>query len=597
MRATLRTVTAALLLTATIPLVLAQTEPETADSGSQDFVETGSLTEGAPDIATEASTSRITIDLRDVELRDVIMLFSRMEGVNLIAATSNLNLQVSAKLDDVEWRPALQSILSVHNMAMKETPPGSGVYQIIDRPPDAPDPLVVQTLFLRYATVNEVRGVIQNMLPSDAQLSVFPSRNAMVLRSTEANIAEIESVIKELDIQQRQVCVETQFFELNDEASKQLGIRWDSLEEFGLRLDAGPFDWTDEITRERTRSDSLTRSDTRGSSDVLTRYYDVDGRPYESEENLSFVENPGDSSYTRVSERTPTREFTDSVDLSQTASSEVSDLFAQTISQNKAAILDVDGFNVVISALRTADGVSVVSNPKIIVSSGQTNAFFSVGTREPIIKKTIKRGTVDSPGDEIVANLDTQISTDFIRNGYLNTGIELRVVPVVKTEELIEAEIVPSLRRKVGDKTVEGNTWPIISVKEISTQFTLRSGQTVAIGGLTDTSSNKQVTSIPVLGAIPIIGKYLFSHEKDVKELSETIIFVTLSLADAATINTDAGIPVRSELIHEKKRELDARAKMLHEKRMQIEEEETSDSQVKVEDAGLAGTETLEIDS
>jgi type II secretory pathway component GspD/PulD (secretin) len=294
------------------------------------------------------------------------------------------------------------------------------------------------------------------------------------------------------------------------------------------------------------------------------------------EEGLAFIESPGDGIVYRTSTLTPTRETTDSVDLSQTASSDVSDIFAQTISQNKAAILDVDGFDVVISALKRAEGVTVVSNPKIIVSSGQTNAFFSVGVREPIIKKTIKRGTIDSPGDEIIANLDTQISTDFIRNGYLNTGIELRVIPVVKTDELIEAKIIPSLRRKVGEKTVEGNSWPVISVKEIATQFTLRSGQTVAIGGLTDTVTDREVSSIPVLGAIPIIGKYLFSHEKDVKKQSETIIFVTLSLADASIIKDDAAIPLHSQLIYDKKRDMDAQARIRREKRELRQNENTA---------------------
>jgi type II secretory pathway component GspD/PulD (secretin) len=184
------------------------------------------------------------------------------------------------------------------------------------------------------------------------------------------------------------------------------------------------------------------------------------------------------------------------------------------------------------------------------VANGATNAVFSVGDREPIIRTEIQRGTIDSPGDIITAELDTDVNTEYISDGYLATGIDLRVIPVVKTDNLIEAEIIPSLRRKTDDKFVAGNSWPIISVKEIRTRFTLRSGQTVAIGGLTDTSNLKDTTQIPFLGSIPLIGKYLFSHTEDVKKQVETIIFVTLSLAQPETLYDNVGIPLNADLVH-----------------------------------------------
>ena len=129
----------------------------------------------------------------------------------------------------------------------------------------------------------------------------------------------------------------------------------------------------------------------------------------------------------------------------------------------------------------------------------------------------------------------------------------------MKIENLIEAQIEPSLRRKVGIKEVEGNSWPIISVKEIKTQFTLESGQTVAIGGLTDTTDDKKTSKIPLLGDIPLIGKYLFSHTKDVKSQVETIIFVTLTLVDPRELSKHEGIPERAELVHKRLIQAEAR--------------------------------------
>ena len=507
-----------------------------------------------PDIDQPASStsrpSQISISLDDVELIDVVRMFSRIASANIIANPEILTARVTVNLDDVEWRPALASILSMHNLALVERPQGSGVFTVVDQPPDAPVPMTVKTIFLDYTTVDEVTAVVERMLSPGANLSTFPSRNAMVIRDTEDSLNDIMRVIAQIDIQSKQVVVETQFMELNDRALKQLGVRWDALAELGVNFQAGPFVTQRESERIRGREDSLERRDSLVRRDQSDRYYDMFGTQIERTEFEVFeVAGLPPQIITRVE---PTRTIDSREERSRVAASDILDSTTRAVTTGSAAILNVDSLNIVLSALKSTDGVSIVSNPKIIVASGSTNAFFSVGEREPIIRRTILRGTTDSPGDQIVAELDTGINTDYIRSGYLNTGIELLVVPTVKTDDLIEARIEPSLRRKIGEKAVDGNVWPVIAVKEIRTHFTLESGQTVAIGGLTDTQESKQTSKVPLLGDIPIIGKYLFSHERDETRQTETIIFVTLGLADPMVIGRNEGIPLRSELVHRK---------------------------------------------
>ncbi len=503
------------------------------------------------------SMNLITIALDDVELIDVVRMFSRIANANIIATPSNLTARVTANLDGVEWRPALASILSMHSLALIERPQGSGVYSITSQPADAPEPMIVETIFLDYTTVDEVFPVIERMMTPNGSISTFPSRNAMVIRSTEANLNEMRIVVKNIDIQSQQVCIETQFLELNDSAIKQLGIRWDSLEQLGIGFQAGPFVAQDSRERRSGREDGIIRADRRGAADILDQRYDMFGSQYQvTAVEVTEVEGMAPIIIENID---PTRRISRSIDLSQDATSTIADQFTRTVTESSAAILNVDSLNIVLSALKRTDGVSIVSNPKVIVANGTTNAFFRVGQREPIIKRTIKRGTTDSPGDEITANLDTSVTTDYIRDGYLHTGIELQVVPTVKVDNLIEAQIEPSLRRKIGDKEVDGNSWPIISVKEIKTKFTLQSGQTVAIGGLTDTTESKRTSKIPLLGDIPILGKYLFSHTRDEQSQIETIIFVTLTLVEPRNLTDDQGIPDRAELVHKARIRADIR--------------------------------------
>lgn len=490
----------------------------------------------------------ITIALDDVELIDVVRIFSRIANANIIASPTNLTARVTANLENVAWRPALSSILSMHNLSLQERPQGSGVFSIVQQPADAPEPMIVETVFLEYTTVEEVLPVVERMVGETGSVSTFSSRNAMVIRSTESVLNEVRLVVASIDIQSQQVCIETQFMELNESAIKQLGIRWDSLEQLGVGFQAGPFVMQDQRERITGREDAFIRADSRGAADTLDQRYDMFGTQYQVQ-SVEVTEVEGLSPII-IENIDPTRRITQGTELSQDVTSQITDSFTRTLTESSAAILNVDSLNVVLSALKRTDGVSIVSNPKVIVANGTTNAFFRVGQREPIITRTIRRGTADSPGDEIVSNLDTATSTDYIRDGYLHTGIELKVVPTVKADGLIEAQIEPSLRRKIGDKQVDGNAWPIISVKEIKTRFTLQSGQTVAIGGLTDTTESKRTSKVPLLGDLPIIGKYLFSHTRDEQTQVETIIFVSLTLVEPRELHADQGIPERAELVH-----------------------------------------------
>jgi type II secretory pathway component GspD/PulD (secretin) len=107
--------------------------------------------------------------------------------------------------------------------------------------------------------------------------------------------------------------------------------------------------------------------------------------------------------------------------------------------------------------------------------------------------------------------------------------------------------ITPSLTRKFGDKAAGDNTYPIIDEKTISTIFNLASGQTAAIGGLTEVEDSQIERKVPLLGSIPYLGR-LFSWKQTVSDQRETVIFVTVALANTMDIDAETGLPADSEL-------------------------------------------------
>ena len=109
------------------------------------------LADGSVSIS-EDDAELISISLDDVELEEVVRMFMRIADANIIATASNLTGKVSVNLTDVEWQPAMVSILDMHNLTLIEKTPGSEIYSIVSRPADALEPLVVETIFLDYAT-------------------------------------------------------------------------------------------------------------------------------------------------------------------------------------------------------------------------------------------------------------------------------------------------------------------------------------------------------------------------------------------------------------------------------------------------------------
>lgn len=466
----------------------------------------------AGSVSVSDDSNLISISLDDVEMVDVVRMFTRISDANIIATASNLTGKVTVNLTDVEWRPALISILDMQNLALIEKTPGSEIYSIVRRSPDAPEPLLVETFFLNYASVAEVQTAIQPVLAPVAKMSTFPSRNALVIKTTAPNLDELKTVIASIDKLREQVFIETKFLELNDEAIKDLGINWQALE--GLQFNFGDLEagYNSEKISTSEQEDILTTT-LQDKNVGTTTSVDSDAGKTKSSTFDGRYEN--------------TRDFV----------STLTDDYLRTIEQTRTAILDVDQFNIVLSALKQMNGVSVVSNPKVIVANEEPATIHIGETERPFI------ATVTPATDSANA------FTTYNPGDPVEYGVKLTVTPTVNTSSNITVRIEPELTRFVANSEAPtGQTYPIISTKRIVTQFCLEHGKTVAIGGLTESEDRENIKKIPLLGYIPLIGKYLFSHEHTERIQRETIIFVTVGLATPEGILPEQGLPQDTEL-------------------------------------------------
>lgn len=182
--------------------------------------------------------------------------------------------------------------------------------------------------------------------------------------------------------------------------------------------------------------------------------------------------------------------------------------------------LDATPFNLVLSALKEQGETTVLSNPKITVMNGQP-ALINVGTDVTYID-SIEVDVDDETGDRTFS-----VTTDSVVE-----GVALGVMASIIDADSVVMHLTPITTELVGD-TIEYRQvgfgevgLPVVQIREMSTMVQVNNGEMLIIGGLIDSSDNKDEDFAPVLGDIPLV-RYLFGVEEKRKEKRELVILLT----------------------------------------------------------------------
>ena len=161
--------------------------------------------------------------------------------------------------------------------------------------------------------------------------------------------------------------------------------------------------------------------------------------------------------------------------------------------------------NLSIQALVTQNKAKILSRPSITTMSGE-EATIQVGGEIPY----------------------TTRSSDGWSTVFKNYGIILQLKPIVDSENRITSSVHAEVSNMSGE-SVDGQ--PILDRRRADSVITVRSGATMVIGGLMDSSEQKTINKFPFLGDIPIIGEF-FKYTSKSKDKQELIILVTPYLVE-----------------------------------------------------------------
>jgi pilus assembly protein CpaC len=166
------------------------------------------------------------------------------------------------------------------------------------------------------------------------------------------------------------------------------------------------------------------------------------------------------------------------------------------------------------AAARFDDGAArVLSRPRLICASGE-KAEFAAGGEIPILMAT-----------------QNQFSVEFRK-----FGIILRITPTADRTGNIATDIYAEISDLDRSISVRANGFevPGFRVRDVKTSVTIQDGETIVLSGLFSYTDDKEVSKVPLLGHIPILGE-LFKSRSFIEHKTELAIYVTPRLISPAS--------------------------------------------------------------
>jgi type II secretory pathway component GspD/PulD (secretin) len=172
---------------------------------------------------------------------------------------------------------------------------------------------------------------------------------------------------------------------------------------------------------------------------------------------------------------------------------------------------------------KLAGAFKMVARPNILASEGRPTTIF-VGDEVRYVESIVSS-----------ANAGPTITT-----GQVNVGVRLIVTPRIGAGGNITMDLNPEMSVLKGFLDVPGGgQLPQTSLRSTTSMVQLKSGETLAIGGLIQESDRQSVSGIPLLMDLPIIG-HLFKRTNNSKVRTEVVFFLTVTEVNAGNRGTAA---------------------------------------------------------
>jgi pilus assembly protein CpaC len=183
-----------------------------------------------------------------------------------------------------------------------------------------------------------------------------------------------------------------------------------------------------------------------------------------------------------------------------------------------------------IKALQNNNVLQILAEPNLLAMSGEPARFLA-------------GGEFPYPVVQTGGGLNT------VTIQFRPFGVRLEFTATVEPDGVINLKVAPEVSSLDYSNaiTVSGFTMPAISTRRAETQIELKDGQSFGIAGLLDNRTTAQMSKIPGIGDVPIIGQFFKSRNVS-KSNTELLVLVTPALVDPLTSPAPAAAPIHQPL-------------------------------------------------
>jgi general secretion pathway protein D len=167
--------------------------------------------------------------------------------------------------------------------------------------------------------------------------------------------------------------------------------------------------------------------------------------------------------------------------------------------------------------LETNGAAKSISNPSILCVNNKESSIYVGRTI------SISTGTVTN-----TAGLNG-VTSSFKRE---DIGLTLKIKPRVSSRDKVTLDVEAILENLLDDGSNNATGQPVTSKQEVKTQAILRHGESIIIGGLVKVYDRTSVSKVPLLGDIPWLGEYLFSSKTTTIEQDNLMVMLTPYIID-----------------------------------------------------------------
>jgi type IV pilus assembly protein PilQ len=387
-----------------------------------------------------------------------------------LAAKAGVNLilgdevtgKVTVNLKGISYEQAMQLIAESKGYAYVND---NNIVKIKSRESLDVEPIELRVYTLAYAKADDVKKTLDPVLTKQGKIVVDTRSNTLVLSDTPSSLAKLVPLIKSLDTETPQVLIEAKFIEMQKNPQKNLGVDWSGTL-LGHQLSA---------TGYRLPTSSPVPAPGEGPTTYAT-----DPLSGGNLNGFSLIKSLNGGSWNAP-----------------------------------YALLNPGNAALVFNYLNQDTDSELLANPRV-VATDNVKTRISISEQYPIPNFAFSEQTASLQ----ISGFD-----------YKDIGIILTVTPRVNRNDYVTLEVQPEASSSTQNATLSsggGNSVaiPIINTRTAQTTVLIKSGNTLAIGGLMRVDVSDNYSKVPLMGDAPVLGP-LFRNKSLSKTKRDLLIFLT----------------------------------------------------------------------